>query len=414
MDPMPKQTIEHFTHPGHQLEQVYAKTEYTCDGCKTLGQGWRYQCSSKSCYYVLHDYCGTCPPSLASFMHPQHPLTLVVRKPQQSTRQNDPCCDVCREPVEGLFYRCKDCDFNVHPLCTQLPSQLRHVLDHSHPLILEAPVLPGRCSVCGAECGVCVLDIHLECIFEPCVPPTQQRSVLPSGPNPNHPPPPPPPPPYGHPPPYLQPPPSPFGHPLPYLLPPPLPYGHPSPYPLPPPSPSPSPSPYGHPPTYLLPPPYGHPPPPPPPLPPPPPPPPPPPYGHPPPYLPPPPSPCGHPLPYLLPPFLPYGHPSPYPLPPPSPYGHPPPPPPPPPPPKPYGYGYDYGVRSGYGCGNDSGVPSGYSDYDNMYNNGNQAQGHGEKFKKFGKRMSLLVGQLTIGVVSNMIFGLAFPTGVFF
>ncbi|KAL7248397.1 hypothetical protein ACSBR2_003173 [Camellia fascicularis] len=392
MDPMPKQTIEHFTHPGHQLEQVYAKTEYTCAGCKTLGQGSRYQCSSKSCYYVLHDYCGTCPPSLSSFMHPQHPLTLVVRNPQQSIRQNDRYCDVCREPVEGLFYRCKDCDFDfdVHPLCTQLPPQLRHALDQSHPLIFEAPVLPSPCSVCGAECsswryrcGVCGLDIHLECLLKPCVPPTQQRSVRPSGPNPNHPPPYPPLLPYGHPPPYPLPPPSPYGHSPPYPLPPPWPYGHPPPYPLPPPSP------YGHPPPYLLPPPL--------------------PYGHPPPYPLPPPSPYGHPPPYLLPP----------------PYGHPPPLPPPPPKPYDYGYGSGYaygvpsgcgcgngsGVSSGYGCGNGSGVPSGYSDYDNMYNNGNQAQGHREKFKKFGKRMFLLVGQLTLGVISNGIFGLAFPTG---
>ncbi|XP_028071179.1 keratinocyte proline-rich protein-like [Camellia sinensis] len=374
MDPMPKQTIEHFTHPGHQLEQIYAKTEYTCDGCKTHGQGSRYQCNSKSCCYVLHDYCGTCPPSLSSFMHPQHPLTLVVRNPQQSTRQNDRYCDVCREPVEGLFYRCKDCDFDVHPLCTQLPRQLRHALDHSHLLTFEAPVLPSPCSVCGAvcsswryRCGVCGLDIHLECLLKPCVPPTQQRSVRPSGPNPNHPPPyplrPPPPLPYGHPPPYPLPPPLPYGHPPPYPLPPPLPYGHPPQYPLPPPSP------YGHPPPYPLPPPYGH------------------------------------PLPYPLPP--PYGHPPPYPMSPP--YGHPQP----YQPPKLCGYGngsgYADGVPSGYGYGNGSGVPSGHSDNYNIYNNGNQAQGHGETFKKFGKRMFLLVAQLTLGVVSNGIFGLAFP-----
>ncbi|KAJ0088002.1 hypothetical protein Patl1_31792 [Pistacia atlantica] len=36
----------------------------------------------------------------------------------KSTRQIDRICDVCRDGVEGLFYRCKECEFDVHPLCT--------------------------------------------------------------------------------------------------------------------------------------------------------------------------------------------------------------------------------------------------------------------------------------------------------
>ncbi|KAA8518950.1 hypothetical protein F0562_016276 [Nyssa sinensis] len=85
---------------------------------------------------------------------------------------------------------CKDCEFDVHPLCTQLPQHLRHVLHPVHPLTLQTSssswcaVCRGACPSWRYRCGVCGFDIHLECVLTPCVPPTQRT------------PPPPPPPPH--------------------------------------------------------------------------------------------------------------------------------------------------------------------------------------------------------------------------
>ncbi|KAL8526852.1 hypothetical protein ACS0TY_015912 [Phlomoides rotata] len=98
-----------------------------------------------------------------------------MRKPQQ-TRQIDRFCDVCRDPVEGLFYRCKECEFDVHPVCTQLPQKLNHALHKVHPLILHSSLIPNFCNVCRNSCtnwryrcSICNFDIHLECILAPVV-----------------------------------------------------------------------------------------------------------------------------------------------------------------------------------------------------------------------------------------------------
>ncbi|XP_059649931.1 protein VACUOLELESS GAMETOPHYTES-like [Cornus florida] len=170
-------SIEHFTHPGHGLVKLHAETDYLCDGCNTPGVGTRYHCNS--CDFDLHDYCGTCPQTLTSFMH-SHPLTQVLRKPQ-ATRHTHRVCDVCGDELQKLFYRCKDCDFDVHPLCTQLPQYMQHASDPLHPLSLQTPSSLVRtwCFVCGGSCtswryrcGVCGIDIHFNCVLTPCHPPT--------------------------------------------------------------------------------------------------------------------------------------------------------------------------------------------------------------------------------------------------
>ncbi|KAM7468042.1 hypothetical protein LguiB_015604 [Lonicera macranthoides] len=163
-------TISHFTHPGHRLSPVNIAEEYRCDGCKTNGTGARFRCGP--CDFDLHEYCAACPSTLSSFMHP-HPLNLVQRKPQ-STRRIARVCDVCGDGVEGLFYRCKDCEFDVHPLCTQLPPSLRHPLHLPHPLIFRqwgsgwCAVCRGVCSSWRYRCEGCGFDIHLGCILVYC------------------------------------------------------------------------------------------------------------------------------------------------------------------------------------------------------------------------------------------------------
>ncbi|KAL8039322.1 hypothetical protein ABFX02_10G028400 [Erythranthe guttata] len=198
MAPLPKKSIDHFIHPGHPLTPFDGDTEYLCDGCKTVGgAGKRFRCSHSGCDFDLHDYCATCPRQLTSFMHKPHALALVMRK-GQSQRVNERVCDVCKDPVEGLFYRCKDCEFDVHPLCTQLPEKLQHALHKPHPLTLRSSPIAGSCAVCRApcgsstwryRCGECNFDIHLECILVPVVscqqkgagagPQTNQRGVVP-------------------------------------------------------------------------------------------------------------------------------------------------------------------------------------------------------------------------------------------
>ncbi|KAG8376948.1 hypothetical protein BUALT_Bualt09G0117100 [Buddleja alternifolia] len=167
MASLPANSIYHFTHPGHPLKP-FDLQKFSCNGCKTIGTGKRYRCDL--CNFDLHEYCATCPHTLSTFMHTKHALTL--------TRQMDRVCDVCADPVEGLFYRCKKCEFNVHPLCTQLPQNLRHALHTIHPLNLQSSSVSSFCAVCRGlcknwryRCGTCNnFDIHLECVLVPVVP----------------------------------------------------------------------------------------------------------------------------------------------------------------------------------------------------------------------------------------------------
>ncbi|XVE96935.1 hypothetical protein REPUB_Repub02eG0267000 [Reevesia pubescens] len=170
MVPLPRNTIQHFTH-NHPLTQVYENKEFLCDGCKTLGFGTRYRCHD--CDFDLHEHCSACPMVFSSFMHPQHNLTLALLYPQ-ANHQTLHACDVRGDLVEGLFYRCQLCDFDVHPICTQLPEHVRHIMHPNHLLKLQS-FHPGWCVVCKGmctswryRCQLCCFDLHLECVLAPC------------------------------------------------------------------------------------------------------------------------------------------------------------------------------------------------------------------------------------------------------
>ncbi|XP_004142190.1 uncharacterized protein LOC101223041 [Cucumis sativus] len=182
MAPVPTTTKFHFTHPNHPL-QLHSddRHDYICGGCKTSGSGSRFRCHS--CNFDLHDYCANCPEKLISSSIHHHPLTLVLRKPD-GARLNQRICDICRDAVDGLFYRCKDCDFDAHPLCTQLPKTLHHLIDNKHALNLQKPP-SGGCAVCKKDCSsnwvygcqICRVYIHFDCLLEPYdSPPSQQPS----------------------------------------------------------------------------------------------------------------------------------------------------------------------------------------------------------------------------------------------
>ncbi|GKC35712.1 zinc finger, PHD-type, conserved site containing protein [Tanacetum coccineum] len=51
-------------------------------------------------------------------------MNLVVYKPKPY--QTEPC-QICREPIQGLVYECKSCNFLVHPLCVSSNSGLNQV-----------------------------------------------------------------------------------------------------------------------------------------------------------------------------------------------------------------------------------------------------------------------------------------------
>ncbi|KAK6227917.1 DC1 - like 6 [Theobroma cacao] len=163
--PQNPQSILHFTHPIHPLTECYIAQEYICNGCNTLGYGTAYRCPM--CDFDLHEYCAACPPIINFLLHPQHVL-IRVNQPGMGR-----VCDLCGENVDGLFFTCRVCDFDVHPLCTQLVSQVQHACHPHHPLILQQAE-PRWCMACRHgctswryRCHACNVDIHPECAFGP-------------------------------------------------------------------------------------------------------------------------------------------------------------------------------------------------------------------------------------------------------
>ncbi|KAF2605377.1 hypothetical protein F2Q70_00024892 [Brassica cretica] len=105
-------TIQRFTH-NHPLTEANGVGTYTCNGCKLHGHGKTYRCND--CDYDLHEYCATCPLTIVNTWHaPDHELTLFTGP----THMTERLCYFCRFYIQGMFYKCKHCSFESHPLCT--------------------------------------------------------------------------------------------------------------------------------------------------------------------------------------------------------------------------------------------------------------------------------------------------------
>lgn len=157
-------------HQGHALVQNLNTIGYSCGGCKTDGIGTNFGCAP--CSFHMHEFCSNCPMILSSFLHPEHPLSLMISNTLSMAPPR--ICDVCGDTVEGLFYSCQTCNFNVHPLCTQFPQSLLHAVHYPHRLMFQKSYKDAPCCVCRGvcdswryRCGYCDgFDVHVDCVAE--------------------------------------------------------------------------------------------------------------------------------------------------------------------------------------------------------------------------------------------------------
>ncbi|XP_023764480.1 uncharacterized protein LOC111912993 [Lactuca sativa] len=166
---MSSKTLTHFMHPSHQLTEHIADTIYRCDGCKMYGTGTRFTCPP--CNFDLHDYCAKCPPSLPLTVNHPHPMSLVDYKPQLN--HTEPC-KICRSPIQGLAYMCKNCDYWIHPPCVLHYLGLRYFIHPSHNLTEFTANTDYVCNGCyfigtgkRFTCSPCNYDLHEYCANSP-------------------------------------------------------------------------------------------------------------------------------------------------------------------------------------------------------------------------------------------------------
>lgn len=169
------QTLEHPSHPNHSLtllvESPYESLgDFWCNGCYRDIGGFTYHCSE--CKFDLDVQCASFMPSMKYEYH-DHPLTLFEKT------THDFWCDACGTNCSKNFYRCVDCDFNVHVQCVLLPSSLKHGC-HKDPLKLTKYITTGKdtevfyCHACEKErntdlnvycCIDCDFISEIECVF---------------------------------------------------------------------------------------------------------------------------------------------------------------------------------------------------------------------------------------------------------
>jgi C1 domain len=115
----------------------------------------------------VHENCTTYPQIVSFFAHPWDKLLLADHS--ALTHCGSKCCDICSEPLNGFYYKCTPCGFNLHPHCSK-SSRIVQTKFHPNPMTLVPTT--GNCSACkqnltvwSYKCGMCCVKLHYKCLF---------------------------------------------------------------------------------------------------------------------------------------------------------------------------------------------------------------------------------------------------------
>ncbi|KAF8679323.1 hypothetical protein HU200_046107 [Digitaria exilis] len=134
----------HFADPHHPLVWTHHSPAEAglCSIC-LLPLAGRSGYGCYTCNIQLHGACADhFREAISFFAHPSHALTLS-RSPSPDGR----ACDICRGhcPPGSFVYRCVECGFDAHPLCTLLPET---VGDDLRMVSSSSSSPAGCCSAC--------------------------------------------------------------------------------------------------------------------------------------------------------------------------------------------------------------------------------------------------------------------------
>uniref|UniRef100_A0A2N9FZ82 Phorbol-ester/DAG-type domain-containing protein n=1 Tax=Fagus sylvatica TaxID=28930 RepID=A0A2N9FZ82_FAGSY len=107
--------------------------------------------------------------TIYDYLHPEHPLSLLLR-PTNHTTQVEYRCNACCGDCSGLTYRCDLRDFNLHVECTEQVPTIKYE-SHKHLLLLvENMSGEAKCNGCDKSCDSSVLrcpqcdfNLHVQC-----------------------------------------------------------------------------------------------------------------------------------------------------------------------------------------------------------------------------------------------------------
>ncbi|XP_042024459.1 uncharacterized protein LOC121771681 isoform X3 [Salvia splendens] len=169
-------------------ENYGVRSELMCDGCITPISSsssssssssnskcyyYYYYMSCSECKYNLHLACFHLPPQLSSL--PLHHHSLDLRSCDKHQLWNYENCSVCEYDMNGLFYSCTKCSFQVDIQCACLPDTILHAAHPRHLLkyVTQSDVredINRRRLSCAAGCGEDIgdYDCYRCCSSSPC------------------------------------------------------------------------------------------------------------------------------------------------------------------------------------------------------------------------------------------------------
>lgn len=144
-----------------------------CDVCWEDVDGKDYCC--KTCIFDTHPDCVEIEDTVNVYFH-HHPLHLLVRNYYND--DPDAICRLCEESLQRSewIYRCDQCDFDAHALCTKYPKRRINYRVHPHVLTMIQchPRKTILCTCCNGEIRghswrykciqkSCAFDLHPLC-----------------------------------------------------------------------------------------------------------------------------------------------------------------------------------------------------------------------------------------------------------
>ncbi|XWS64767.1 hypothetical protein CRYUN_Cryun05aG0031800 [Craigia yunnanensis] len=166
-------------HPFHPAHPLYIQTkvdnsETYCNACKDKIWNDAYHC--RKCEFWLHFLCAKRQPSLKHEFH-EHSLSYFQMKLSPVAYQCNMCDKkICDKSVRSAFYRCVQCDVNLHLRCVPIPPTTKHGY-HRHALtfidsFMEDDSGDYYCDICEKErnqkhpvyfCKKCKYAAHIQC-----------------------------------------------------------------------------------------------------------------------------------------------------------------------------------------------------------------------------------------------------------
>jgi len=164
--------LEPFKEAPYKIQSAW------CNVCHEKIHGDKYHCGI--CKFDAHPKCVEIEDKVEVFLH-HHLLYLLIHNYYNNNL--DAICRLCEESVQQSewVYRCEECDFDIHALCTKYPKQLFDNDIHQHLLTMiqchpQKIVLSTQCCNGGIrgqgwyyKCSKksCAFDVHLMCSSVP-------------------------------------------------------------------------------------------------------------------------------------------------------------------------------------------------------------------------------------------------------